>query len=136
LSWAVEFASSAEVDEFNVLAATKRAALRAIARLEPSPDALVTDYLKLATPLPTLAPPKADSSSYSVAAASILAKTARDAYMRDLHERFPEYGFDGHKGYGAPTHLEALRVHGACSEHRRSFSPVALVVDGLFKGLE
>jgi ribonuclease HII len=133
LSWAVEFASSAEVDEFGVLNATKRAALRAIARLEPRPDALVTDYLKLATDLPTLAPPKADSSSYSVAAASILAKTARDAYMLELHERFPEYGFDGHKGYGAQTHLEALQVHGACLEHRRSFSPVALVVDGLFR---
>jgi ribonuclease HII len=132
LSWAVELASSQEVDEYGVLNATKRAALRAIARLEPAPDALVTDYLKLHTALPILAPPKADSSSYSVAAASILAKTTRDAYMRDLHTQFPEYGFDGHKGYGAATHLEALQRHGACLEHRRSFAPVALVVDGLF----
>ncbi len=132
LAWVVEFASSVEVDRFNVLGATKRACLRAIARLSVPPDALVTDYLKLDTALPTLAPPKADSLSYSVAAASILAKTARDAYMTALHERFPVYGFAGHKGYGAAAHLEALQRFGACSEHRRSFGPVALVTNGLF----
>ena len=115
-----------------MLNATKRASLRALARLEPQPDALVTDYLKLETGLPILAPPRADANSYSVAAASILAKTARDAYMLELHGHYPEYGFAGHKGYGAASHLEALQTFGACSEHRRSFRPVALVVDGLF----
>jgi ribonuclease HII len=136
IAWAVEFASSAEVDEYGVLNATKRAALRVIARLEPQPDALVTDYLKLSTDLPFLAPPKADANSYSVAAASILAKTARDAFMTELHERFPAYGFAGHKGYGAATHLAALEEIGACPEHRRSFAPVALVTNGLFRKLE
>jgi ribonuclease HII len=132
VAWAVEFASSEEVDRFNVLGATKRACLRAIARLSVPPDALVTDYLRLATELPTLAPPKADTLSYSVAAASILAKVARDTYMTALHEHFPVYGFAGHKGYGATAHLEALRAFGACPEHRRSFGPVALVTNGLF----
>ena len=132
VAWAVEFASAQEVDEYGVLNATKRASLRALARLEPQPDALVTDFLKLETALPILAPPRADGNSYSVAAASILAKTARDAYMTRLHEQFPEYGFAGHKGYGASSHLEALQTFGACLEHRRSFRPVALVVDGLF----
>jgi ribonuclease HII len=133
LAYAIELASSQEIDEFNVLGATHRAALRALLRLEPAPDALVTDYLKLITTLPLLAPPKADGSSYSVAAASILAKTTRDAYMIALHAKHPEYGFDGHKGYGAAKHLQALEQHGAILEHRRSFAPVALVTDGLFK---
>ena len=132
VAWAVEFASAQEVDEYGVLNATKRASLRALAQLEPQPDALITDYLKLETGLPILAPPRADSNSYSVAAASILAKTARDAFMLELHDQFPEYGFAGHKGYGAASHLEALRTFGACFEHRRSFRPVALVIDGLF----
>ena len=132
VAWTVEFASAQEVDEIGVLNATKRASLRALARLEPQPDALITDYLKLETALPILAPPRADGNSYSVAAASILAKTARDAYMTQLHEQFPEYGFAGHKGYGAASHLEALQTFGACLEHRRSFRPVALVTDGLF----
>jgi ribonuclease HII len=133
IAYAIELASSEDVDEFNVLGATHRAALRALSRLEPVPDALVTDYLKLRTNLPLLAPPKADSSSYSVAAASILAKTTRDAYMLELHEKHPEYGFDSHKGYGAAKHLQALEKFGALLEHRRSFAPVALVTDGLFK---
>lgn len=132
VAWAVEFASALEVDEIGVLNATKRASLRALKRLEPQPDALVTDFLKLETALPILAPPRADGNSYSVAAASILAKTARDAYMIELHNQFPEYGFARHKGYGASSHLEALQTFGACLEHRRSFRPVALKVEGLF----
>ena len=132
VAWALEFAEAGEVDACGVLEATKRAALRAIARLEPAATALVTDYLKLRTELPTLAPPKADGHSYSVAAASIIAKTARDERMRALEDAHPGYGFAGHKGYGAASHLEALERLGACPEHRRSFAPVALVVDGLF----
>lgn len=132
VAWALEFAEADEVDEFGVLAATKRAALRAIRRLGPAPDALVTDYLRLDTPLPTLAPPRADASSYSVAAASIVAKTARDARMRELELTYPGYGFAGHKGYGAQAHQDALERLGPCREHRRSFAPVALVADGLF----
>lgn len=132
VAWAVEFTHAGEVDEFGVLNATKRAARRALAGLTPAPEALITDYLKLGLPLPELAPAKADSSSYSVAAASILAKTARDAYMTALETTYPHYGFSGHKGYGAASHLAALETHGACPEHRRSFRPVALVTDGLW----
>ena len=132
VAWSLEFAESVEVDEFGVLNATKRAALRALSRLEPAPDALVTDYLKLETRLPFLAPPRADGSSYSVAAASIIAKTARDARMRELEVAFPGYGFGAHKGYGAQTHREALERLGPCPEHRRSFRPIALLVNGLF----
>ncbi len=124
--WAVEFAPASEVDEYNVLEATKRAALRAVAQLDPAPQALVTDYLKLNTALPLVAPPKADQSSFCVAAASLLAKTARDARMRELGALYPGYGFAQHKGYGAPQHQAALARFGPCPEHRRSFRPVAL----------
>ncbi len=132
LAWTVEFASAKEVDEHNVLRATHRAAARAIAQLQPQPDALITDYLKLQTDLPLLSPAKADSSSYSVAAASILAKTSRDAYMIALSKQHPGYGFEQHKGYGSSQHLLALEEHGVTEEHRRSFAPVALLVHGLF----
>jgi ribonuclease HII len=132
VAWALEFAESTEVDEFGVLEATKRAALRAIGRFEPAPDGLVTDYLKLETALPILSPPRADGSSYSVAAASIIAKTARDARMRELETAFPGYGFASHKGYGAAAHRAALENLGTCPEHRRSFAPIALIESGLF----
>ncbi len=123
-AWTIEFAPASEVDEFGVLEATKRASLRAIARLEPSPDALVTDYLRLVTDLPLLAPAKADSNSYSVAAASILAKTARDAIMVAMDLEHPGYGFARHKGYGAQAHAQALEELGVCDQHRRSFAPI------------
>jgi ribonuclease HII len=124
LAWTVEVAPASEVDEFGVLEATKRASLRAIARLEPSPDALVTDYLRLDTALPLLAPAKADSNSYSVAAASILAKTVRDAIMVAMDLEHPSYGFAKHKGYGVQVHAQVLELLGVCDQHRRSFAPV------------
>jgi ribonuclease HII len=132
LAWAVEFASAAEVDKYNVLHATHRAAARALQKLETRPTGLITDYLKLETDLPILHPPKADSQSYSVAAASILAKTARDAHMVTLGKQHPEYGFEQHKGYGSSQHLAALEQFGVLLEHRRSFAPIGLLVDGLF----
>ncbi len=132
IAWAIEFASAAEIDQYNVLQATHRAAARAIAQLSLSPDALVTDYLKLQTELPLLAPPRADSSSYSVAAASILAKTARDEYMIALHQKHPEYGFAQHKGYGSSQHLKALEQYGVTEQHRKTFAPVAWLLGGLF----
>jgi ribonuclease HII len=125
VAWAVEHAWPEEVDRLNVLGATHAAANRAIARLDPGAQALVTDYLKLRTDLPLLAPPKADALSLSVAAASILAKTERDALMAGLDEQFPGYGFARHKGYGVPLHREALARLGVSSQHRRSYAPVA-----------
>ncbi len=124
LAWGVGQASAAEVDAVNVLHATHLAALRALAALAAPVDALVTDYLKLSFPGPVSAPPKADAQSLQVAAASILAKTARDAWMIDLHARDARYGFASHKGYGAPAHLRALAEHGPSPQHRLSFAPV------------
>jgi len=125
LAWAVGWASNREVDRMGVLAATHLAARRALARLGMVPDLVLTDYLRIEVEVPVLAPPRADAQSPSVAAASILAKVARDRLMAALEARFPGYGFARHKGYGTPEHLEALRRLGPTPLHRRRFAPVA-----------
>ncbi|ADV67274.1 ribonuclease HII [Deinococcus maricopensis] len=127
VAWAVEFAEADEIDRLNVLGATHAAALRALRRLEVAPQALITDYLRLRTDLPLLAPPRADALSYSVAAASLLAKTERDRRMVELDALHPGYGFAAHKGYGVSAHRAALDRLGVSDEHRRSFGPVARV---------
>ncbi|GGR80128.1 ribonuclease HII [Deinococcus sedimenti] len=129
VSWAVEHAWPDEIDRLNILGATHAAAARALARLDPPPQALVTDYLKLRTDLPLMAPPRADALSYSVAAASLLAKTERDRLMMDLDAQHPGYGFAGHKGYGAPAHRAALRDLGVSEAHRRSFAPIRALLN-------
>jgi ribonuclease HII len=125
LAWSVGVATAQEVDAFNVLRATHLAAGRAVAGLSLVPAALVTDYLRLELTQEILAPPKADALSLQVAAASILAKTTRDAMMLELDAIHPGYGFARNKGYGSPAHLAALERQGPCPEHRRSFRPVA-----------
>lgn len=131
--WAVEHAWPDEIERLNILGATHAAAARALARLDPAPQALVTDYLRLRTPLPLLAPPKADALSYSVAAASLLAKTERDRVMTELDAQHPGYGFAAHKGYGAPAHRAALAELGVSPVHRRGYAPIArLLQAGLF----
>ncbi|GHF34540.1 ribonuclease HII [Deinococcus metalli] len=129
LAWAVEHAWPDEIDEKNILGATHAAALRALARLEPRPQALVTDYLKLRVDVPISAPPKADALSYSVAAASVLAKTERDRIMLELDAAHPGYGLAAHKGYGAPAHRAALDAQGVSAVHRRSFAPIRARLD-------
>ncbi|MEF2278172.1 ribonuclease HII [Deinococcus sp. YIM 134068] len=130
LSWAVEHAWPEEIDRLNILGATHAAAHRALARLDPAPQALITDYLRLNTPLPLLWPARADALSYTVAAASLLAKTERDALMTELEGQHPGYGFAGHKGYGAPAHRAALERLGVTPLHRRSFAPIARLLSG------
>lgn len=137
-AWAVAEADAAEVDALGPLRATHLAAHRAIARLGLVPDAFVTDYLQLrfeAGPVPLVAPPRADATSLTVAAASILAKTHRDAHMRAAAHDFPAYGFERHKGYGAPAHREALLANGPCPLHRRSYRPVARCAPPLLGGI-
>ena len=129
LGYAVEHAWPDEIDRLNILKATHAAALRAIARLSPRPQALVTDYLRLPTELPYSAPAHADALSYSVAAASLLAKTERDALMEQLDGEYPGYGFARHKGYGAPQHRAALSELGVSAAHRRTFAPVARLLE-------
>ncbi|MBB5235467.1 ribonuclease HII [Deinococcus budaensis] len=130
LAWAVEHAWPEEIGRLNILGATHAAAHRALERLDPPPQALLTDYLRLRTPLPLSAPPRADALSYTVAAASLLAKTERDRVMTELDREYPGYGFAAHKGYGAPAHRAALADLGVSPVHRRSFAPVARLLAG------
>ncbi len=128
---AISRAGVAEIDTVNILQASLMAMGRAVARLENGSgaarklDAVLVDGNRL-PPAPCAAHAciRGDAKSLSIAAASIIAKAARDAIMRGLHEDFPQYGFARHMGYGTAAHLAALREHGPCPHHRRSFAPV------------
>ena len=117
------------IDEVNILQATVIAMERALGSLLPRPDYLLIDALTL----PRISIPqnpliRGDYRSHSIAAASILAKVTRDRLMLELHEKFPQYNFQKHKGYGTREHLSLLRKYGPCEAHRRSFQPVAEVL--------
>ena len=117
------------IDEINILQATHRAMNAALAQLSPPAAHALVDGLRV----PTLATPqtaivKGDQKSFSIAAASILAKVTRDRLMREYDARWSEYAFAKHKGYGTAAHLAALEQHGPCPIHRRSFAPVRAVV--------
>jgi ribonuclease HII len=121
LGWGVGFASVQEIDDLGILPATKLAATRALENLVP--DYLLTDFLVFREiDLPQTALVKGDQRSLSVAAASVLAKTARDGLMRALDGEYPGYGFFQHKGYGTRYHQEALKKLGQSVIHRKSFS--------------
>lgn len=125
IAFAVVEASAAEVDELNIYHATHLAMRRAIDALAPAAEYLLVDGNKLPGHLlPGQAVVKGDARHAAIAAASILAKVARDAQMVALDECYPEYGFARHKGYPTKEHLTALAAHGALAEHRRSFAPV------------
>jgi ribonuclease HII len=125
LAWAVAQASVEEIDTLNILQATLLAMKRAVQALDPAPREVWVDGLYCPeTGLPSRAIVKGDGTVAAISAASILAKTARDAAMLDLHARYPQYGFNLHKGYPTAAHLAALREHGVSAIHRRSFRPV------------
>lgn len=130
-AWAIARASAMEIDRYNILRASLLAMRRAVMALSIVPEQIVVDGVHCpVVNIRAAAIVKGDSKVAAISAASILAKTERDAEMIALHEKFPEYGFAGHKGYPTPEHLLALNRHGPCIEHRRSFAPVrALVVD-------
>jgi len=123
VSWSLGWVDQDLIDEINILQATYAAMSKAVEGLNTQPQALLIDGIagKLQTAIPCDFVKKGDSLSHSIAAASILAKVARDAYMLECHEQYPEYGFDTHKGYGTKKHIEALRKYGACPLHRRTF---------------
>jgi ribonuclease HII len=124
--WSVATASNEEVDRINILNATHLAMRRAAEALSTRPDYCLIDGLPVKNfPLPYQAIVKGDSLSLSIAAASIIAKVTRDRMMLEIDREFPEFGFAKHQGYGTKEHLEALRRHGPCRHHRRSFQPVA-----------
>ena len=132
--WAVALADCGEIDRLNILRATHLAMRRAVESIDPLPDHCLIDGLPVrGFPVPHDAIVKGDGLSLSIAAASIIAKVTRDRIMRELDREFPQFGFAKHQGYGTKEHLEALRIHGPCRHHRRSFQPVAqltLPLDG------
>ncbi len=116
-----------EIDEINILQATKKAMRLAIEQLAPNADFLLIDAVQLKEiNLPQKAIIKGDAISASIAAASILAKTYRDNLMREFCKIYPQYGFSKHVGYGTKAHFEAIRQHGACPLHRKSFKGVLI----------
>ncbi|PND35012.1 ribonuclease HII [Achromobacter sp. HZ01] len=125
LAWFVASASVAEIDSLNILRATMLAMQRAVQGLSVLPQLALVDgnqAPKLGCTVQTVI--KGDALVPAISAASILAKTARDADLLRLHALYPQYAFDQHKGYGTPLHLQMLREHGPCAEHRRSFAPI------------
>ena len=126
LAWKIVFVDVDVIDRINIFQATMagmREALQAVAHVA---DVARIDgnHLPHGLPCPAEAWIGGDARDRAIMAASIIAKVARDARMRELHVQFPEYGFDRHKGYGCASHLRALRTHGPCPHHRRSYAPV------------
>jgi ribonuclease HII len=129
LAWGLGRAEVAEIDRINILQASLLAMRRAVENLSIRPERALVDGNRcplLACPCQAIV--KGDATVPAISAASILAKVARDAELCELHDRYPHYGFAQHKGYPTAAHREALRRHGPCPEHRRSFAPVAAVL--------
>jgi ribonuclease HII len=125
LAWSIAQCSAAEIDALNILQATMLAMRRAIEGLSVAPTLALIDGNRCpVTTIRTEAIVKGDDKVIEISAASILAKTARDALLLEMHARYPQYGFDQHKGYPTALHLARLREHGVTPEHLRSYAPV------------
>ncbi len=125
VEFAISLVEADEIDRINILRASLLAMNRALRQLRSTPDHVLVDgNQKTSTEWDQTALVKGDSRSYSIAAASVLAKVTRDRVMLEHDGRYPCYGFASHKGYGTPQHLAALAVHGPCPIHRRSFAPL------------
>jgi ribonuclease HII len=133
LAWCVASASVAEIDEFNILQASMLAMRRACEGLTLVPHLALIDGNAMPKGLTCTAQAvvRGDDTVAVISAASILAKTARDAHCMSMHEQYPQYAFDQHKGYGTALHLERLLTHGPCDLHRRGFAPVKRLLDGM-----
>ncbi len=124
IAFAIGFADVATIDAINIRRASHQAMLSAIAQLTPSPDFLLIDAERLDTPCAQKGIIYGDSISVSIAAASIIAKVYRDAWMCTYHDEYPQYGIASHKGYGTPEHLRALNEYGPTPLHRTTYEPV------------
>ena len=123
IAWSTGIVWQDEIDELNILNATKKALTDAIDKLEVKPDKILVDALdKIDTRgIPYISVIKGDAKVYSISAASIIAKVTRDRIMKEYDEVYPEYGFAGHKGYGTAKHIQAIKEYGICPLHRKSF---------------
>ena len=136
LAYRIEFIDVEVIDRINILQATLAGMRRALEGVAHAADAARIDGNIVPPGLcrPGEAWIGGDARDRAIMAASILAKVSRDRYMRDLHQHWPQYGFAEHKGYSTPAHLAALKAHGPCPHHRRSFMPVRLAQGDLFGG--
>ncbi len=131
MAWSIAHCTAAEIDELNILNATMLAMRRAIEGLSVQPTLALIDGNRCPTShVRSEAIVKGDDKVAEISAASILAKTARDAVLQTLHQQYPDYAFDRHKGYPTALHLERLRLHGVTPEHRRSYAPVRAALKG------
>lgn len=132
LAWCIAQASVQEIDQLNILQATFLAMRRAVLGLSVAANKVLVDGNRVPPGLPCAAQAivKGDATVAEISAASILAKTARDACCLELHQQFPDYGFDQHKGYGTALHRERLLALGPCAAHRQSFAPVRQALQG------
>lgn len=130
LAWAIASCSAEEIDEINILQASLLAMKRAVEGLSLQPDELLVDGLhcpKLSIPMRAIV--QGDSKEACISAASILAKTARDAELYILDEQYPQYGFAKHKGYPTPLHMQMLALHGVLPIHRKTYAPVRRLLE-------
>lgn len=123
IAWSTGIVMQDEIDEINILNATKKALTMAIDNLKVKPEVILVDALeKIDThQIPYISVIKGDAKIYSISAASIVAKVTRDRIMREYDEIYPQYGFASHKGYGTAKHIQAIKEHGICPLHRKSF---------------
>ena len=123
VDWSVGIVDQKEIDEINILNATKKALKKAIMDLNVKPERIVVDALENIDTcgIPYTSIIKGDAKIYSISAASIIAKVTRDRIMKEYDEVYPEYGFSGHKGYGTAKHIQAIKEFGPCALHRQSF---------------
>jgi ribonuclease HII len=125
IAYGLGWASCKEIDRWGIAPATRMAAKRALNSLSIRPEHVLLDYISLSrVDLPQTSMAAGDALCLSVAAASVLAKVARDAKLCELDSRFPKYGFASHKGYYTDDHVQAIKKHGPCAQHRQSFAPV------------
>ena len=134
IEFGIQAIDAGVIDSINILQATHRGMNEALEKLQPLPvHALVDGRPVKSLRVPQTAIVKGDARSYSIAAASVLAKVTRDRLMQELHRQFPEYGFAEHKGYGTARHLAAIARHGACPVHRKTFAPMKPAESNLFR---
>ena len=128
IAYSIHFQSVEKIDELNIYEATKQSMTEAVLNLETKPNVVLVDAMKLPIDIETHSIIKGDAQSLAIAAASILAKTARDDYMDELHEQFPVYLFNKHAGYGTKLHIEMIEQYGPTQHHRKTFEPIKSIL--------
>lgn len=125
VSYGIGIKDAKRIDEINILEATKEAMKEAVSNLSVKPEHLLIDAVKLDIDIPSTSIIKGDAKSASIAAASIIAKVVRDRMMIELGKKYPEYGFEKHKGYGTAAHMEAVKKYGVLDFYRFTFAPIS-----------